>query len=301
MKAVLIICEGRSDIAFVRRSLKALASCKEFDGGIGDLPTPFGTIPSTSKSGTTLEEGYISQKGVIARHIEMCSKDKPMDDRRLSGAASLSPPQFDAAIWNKEENVIYLFVNAGGRDQHNGVIKLLEKVDDSISIINQALDLDIKEYATSFLFDANYIGKIKVIEDFVGSYHDYFGCLSDVDHKCWTQSKRCPVGLYIFCDEAGKGALENYIVKMTQSIWPERHKGAGDFICQNKKHGDKVSKTETNKLKAIITSVGQFNFPGDSLFSVINDGSKGIPDERFRKLPACKDLVNFFQNVPWGD
>ena len=46
MKAVLIICEERSDIAFVRRSLKAIASCKEFDGGIGDRPTPLGAIPS---------------------------------------------------------------------------------------------------------------------------------------------------------------------------------------------------------------------------------------------------------------
>ena len=288
MKAVLVICEGRSDIAFVRRSLLAgIPECERFNRGIGSLYTPFGANPPSFKT------------GVIARYIEKCFRDHPADSRKLAGATILPRPQFDAAVINTEKDIIYLFVDSGGRDQHKAVINLLKFVDAPFKSLGISKYLDVKEYATAFLFDANDRGKENVIEDFRTNYCDHFGCLVDVGHKCWAESDRCPVGLYICCNEEGNGALENYIIEMTRLVWPKRHMGANDFICQNKEHGDKILRSETNKLKAIITSVGQFDFPGDSLFSIINDENKGIPDERFGKLSACKDLVKFLQDISW--
>ena len=290
MKAVLVICEGRSDIAFVRRSLMAIIpDCERFKEGIGNLYTPFGAkLPGIPK-------------GIIARYIENSFKDSPADFRKFAHATILPRPQFDAAVINNKEGVIYLFVDSGGRDQHNGIINLLDSVDAPIKELGNSGDLDVKEYATAFVFDANDRGKDKVIEDFKSNYREYFGCFSNDSLESWVKSDRCPVGLYICCDDNGKGALENYIAPMTELVWPERHRGAKDFIETHSKSSDKVSKSEANKLKAIITAVGQFNFPGDSLLSVIDGKNYKIPDEKFGESKPCNDLVEFLQDVPWED
>ena len=88
---------------------------------------------------------------------------------------------------------------------------------------------------------------------------------------------------------------------MTESVWPERHREARNFIEAHSEGNDKVSKTEINKLKAIISTVGQFNFPSDSLLSLIKSKRNGIPDGQFKNSEACNSLVNFLQDVPWED
>ena len=318
MRAILVVCEGRSGIAFVRRSLIAIAACTGYNNKIGDFPAPFGAIPSVSKV------GHISEKGVISRHIETCFGRKATDDRKLSGAVSLPPPNFDAAILGKDKDSIYLFVNAGGRSQHNSVIELLEGVDSAVDLIgdyqnvllesmsstqrseyhirrSSTADMMITKYAVAFLLDANNRGIENTVGDFRGSYYDFFGDLTHLDHAGWAKSDRCPVGLYICCNEEGKGALENYIIEMTESIWRDRHNKVFDFIKEHSDPEDLVLKSDTNMFKAIIATVGQFNFPGDSLFSVIDDRSKGIPDEQFKTSKECINLVKFIQDVPWED
>ena len=95
--------------------------------------------------------------------------------------------------------------------------------------------------------------------------------------------------------------MENYIIEMTESIWRDRHNKVFDFIKEHSDPEDLVLKSDTNMFKAIIATVGQFNFPGDSLFSVIDDRSKGIPDEQFKTSKDCINLVKFIQDVPWED
>ena len=96
MRAVLVICEGRSDIAFSKRSLTSAKEFREVRERIGELPSPFGASSGTSK-------------GIIARHIENCFGKKPPDEMKLPGAAFLSHPQFDAVALNQAENVFYFF------------------------------------------------------------------------------------------------------------------------------------------------------------------------------------------------
>ena len=300
MKAVLVFCEGRSDIAFVRRSLVAIAECEEFSGRIRDLPAPFGTI-RTIKS-----ERSIASKGLIARHIDECFNNKSADDQKLAGAVSIPTPQIDSIVLSKERNVIYLFINAGGRDQHKKAIEMLGKVESSIRFIykmqiESSKDWNVTEYSTAFLFDANDRGKENTIQQFHNNYCDYFSCSLPSDHAVWIRSDKCPVGIFICCGEDGKGATENYIIRMISSAFSERYQGACKFINENRKGSDKVSKSKVNTLKAIITTVGQFSFPGDSFLSLIRDKGSGIPDEQFKNLDACKDLVKFLQDIPWED
>ena len=51
MRAVLVICEGLHEIIFIQRSLGAVADCKWFEEPIGDLPSPFGSLPGRSRKG----------------------------------------------------------------------------------------------------------------------------------------------------------------------------------------------------------------------------------------------------------
>ena len=88
---------------------------------------------------------------------------------------------------------------------------------------------------------------------------------------------------------------------MIKSTWPKRYKDAYEFIDKNRNSQwrDKVFQTRTNMQKAIIASVGQFSFPGESSLSVIYD-DRGIPDSEFETSDSCSAVVMFLQDVPWA-
>ena len=288
MRAVLVICEGRHDIAFVQRSMCAIAGGLLKGVRVGELPSPFGTIPRGSD-------------GLIAEHIEKSAKRKRAADRKLLGAAILPLPQFDDAVWDDGRNEIYLFVNSGGIDRHDDVIELLEGVDESMDL--PGFDMDITEYATAFLVDANDRGIDETQKNVCNRYSNHFRKLSATAHATWTDSDKCPVGIFIFCRCDGTGTLEDHVAPMAALAWKERYKNACNFIDQGKKNSDKVSRRRANRLKAIIACVGQFNFPGDSLFSVIKHGGRdgGIPDSEFKNSKVSNELVEFLQGVRWDN
>ena len=51
------------------------------------------------------------------------------------------------------------------------------------------------------------------------------------------------------------------------------------------------------RLKAIITSAGQFDHPGSPLSTMIARG--GIPEAQFAASPMSRSLVDFLQGAPW--
>ena len=283
MRAVLVICEGRSDVAFVCRSLISISECRRFSGEIRHLPSPFGGLRNSSSD------------GVIVEHIKKSFGIKvPEDEQRLQRATFLSPPQFDDAIWDYERDVIYLVVNSGGRDQHGAILDLLRRV----SLASRFRGLDVTESAIAFLLDANDRGEATTLEDFCGRYGKFFGGFSIPTHARWMKTPKFPVGAFICSGSDGKGGLEDHMVPIVISTWPERFEAACEFVDQNRQESDKVSQTRTNRQKAIISSVGQFDFPGDSIYSVISDDN-GIPDVKFGESDACKALVKFLQGVQW--
>lgn len=293
MRAVMVICEGRSDVAFVRRSLIAISACRRCSGEIRDLPSPFGVLSNKSRE---LSDG--PSDGVISEHIkDRFGKKGPEGERKLRDATFLQPPHFEDAIWDRNESVIYFLVNAGGGSQHVAVTDLVERVDASMLLD----DLDITECAFAFLFDADERGEAAAREHFCNHYCDFFECDDHFDKKNWVRTRKFPVGLFIWRDAEGKGALEEHIIPMIKSTWPKRFKDAYEFIDKNRNSQwrDKVFQTRTNMQKAIIASVGQFSFPGESSLSVIYD-DRGIPDSEFETSDSCSAVVMFLQDVPWA-
>ena len=280
MKAVLVICEGRHDIIFVQRSLGAVAGCDWFKGTIRELPSPLGSMPPQS------------QKGLVARRIE-----REVDGLTLRSAASSTLPQFVSAVEDKTTRTIFVLIRANGKEQVGAVVEMLQD-------INASLDLepmDISHYATAFLFDANHEGLVATLDTFRKGYGEHFGDLSKADHAVWIDGPTCHVGVFVVHKSPSEptGTLEDHLAPLAADAWPSHFDAASAFIGDGRQTDETVSKSEANRLKAVITSAGQFQHPGAPLSTLIDRG--GIPAAHFKVCKLSEELVRFLQAVPWQE
>lgn len=280
MKAVLVICEGRHDIFFVQRSLGALTGCDWFGQPIRKLPSPFGRMSGRST------------KGLIARRLE-----QDVDNLKLRGAAYPPSPQFESAVEDKGAQTLYVLVRANGKRQVDAVVDLLQD-------INASLDLgsmEISGYATAFLFDANDEGLAATLDAFRNGYGKHFGDLSTADHAVWVDAQTCHVGAFVIHKSPSDqtGTLEDHLAPLAAEAWPSHFSAASAFIDGGKQTDEAVSKREANRLKAIITSAGQFEHPGAPLSTLVD--RDGIPTAQFETCELSKELVRFLQAVPWQE
>lgn len=281
MKAVLVICEGRHDIFFVQRSLGALTGCEWFKGTIGDLPSPFGRMSGRST------------KGLIAWRLE-----QDVDNLKLRGAAYPPPPQFESAVEDKGARTLYVLIRASGKQQADAVVKLLRYLDNSLL---DAGPVDISCYATAFLFDANDEGLAPTLDAFRDGYGKHFGDLSTVGHAVWVEVPTCHVGAFVIHKSPSDptGTLEDHLAPLVATTWPDHFDAASAFIDGGKQTDEAVSKSEANRLKAIITSAGQFEHPGAPLSTLVD--RDGIPTAQFETCELSQELVRFLQAVPWQE
>ena len=287
MKAVLVLCEGRHDIVFVQRSLGAVAGCRWVDKAMKDLPSPFGAIPGKSSS----------PKGLIAQRAER-------DPGELTFWSAKYPrlPRFETAVSDEEAGIIFFLVNMNGKDQFGAVIDLLEQVDISMEVAGVGTVVDaVTEYAAAFLFDADADGMVATLRTFRKRYHRYFGDLSEAGHAKWVPTATCPVGVFVFhrTAEDETGTLEDHLAPMVAAAWPDWYASARGFIDDHWRPDDEVSRSEARRLKAVITSAGQFKRPGSSLEDVLS--RYGLPEEQFQASQMSRTLVGFLQGVPWRD
>ncbi len=116
MKAVLVFCEGRHDVAFAQRSLGAHGGCEWVDKPVRELPSPFGP-------------GGTAKKGLIAMRYERQS----LEDLTLRGAAHLPLPCFEFVVENNSTDTLFVLVRTHGQDQVDATRGLLEELDVTIS------------------------------------------------------------------------------------------------------------------------------------------------------------------------
>ena len=242
-----------------------------------DLPSPFGAIPGISE-------------GLIARRFE-----RNFEDFTLRRAAYPPLPHFESAVDKQAAGIVFILVRANGKSQVDSIVDLLREVDESLRVPA----VDISEYAAAFLFDADAIGLTATLEAFRDEYGEHFGDLSELGHSKWVATATCPVGVFVFhrteADETG--TLEDHLAPMVESAWPDRYSAARGFIDDNREPGDEVSRNDATRLKAIITSAGQFDHPGSPLSTMIARG--GIPEAQFAASPMSRSLVEFLQGAPW--
>ena len=282
MKAVLIFCEGRHDVAFAQRSRGAHGGCDWVDKPIGRLPSPFGSA------------GPVARKGLIAGRMER----QAVDQLRLRDAAYPPLPCFESIVENTATDTMFFLLRAHGQDQRDAVVNLLETLD--VTITEEPTGtFEVSEYAAAFLFDANGEGVAGTLAGFRNRYGEHFGDLSNLEHGGWVSETTVPVACFVFHRSAADetGTIEDHLAPMAASAWPERYAGAERYVDENRRTGDRVSSREAERLKAVITATGQFDHPGDPLSVVINRG--GLPRAQFEASALSAELADFLARTPW--
>lgn len=281
MRAVLVFCEGHDDVVFVQRSLGAISQCCWYDGSIVDLPTPFGGSGS-------------SARGYVARHFIRSVDKLGPGPEKLPPPYRFPAPHFHSVVYDADEETWFFLVTMGGVDKSDLVFKMIDEV---FAAVNSD-DVDISTFASAIVCDANDIGVNMRLRELRVNCGACFGDYPQLLHARWADTQMCPIGAFVFHNpDYGFGTLETHVKDMVASVWPERYESACKFIESTSKNCDVVSKRDSYRLKAVITSVGQFDFPGASLSRVID--RDGIPREEFRNMAVCTELVQFLQDVPW--
>ena len=281
MRAVLVFCEGRHDVVFAQRSLGALGNCSWVTKPITGLPSPFG-------------RGRTTPKGLIARRFERHALE---GHNSLQMAVHPPLPSFESVVENEDSSTIYFLVRAHGDHQVAAILDLLRELDGAITE-EVAGAFDVTEYAAAFLVDADNEGVTATLTGFRNDYSQYFGELSSLEHGQWVSTTTIPVGCFVFhrSDQEQSGTLEDHLAPMAEAAWPDRYRKARKFIDTNRDTDDKVSGSSAERLKAIITTTGQFNHPGDPMSAVI--GRWGLPAEQFRTSRLSRELVDFLMGTP---
>lgn len=284
MKAVLVFCEGHADVVFARRSLCIHRGCDWVNRRIGELPTPFGP-------------GGAAGTGLIARQFER----QEIESAKLQAALHPEPPFFASIVESISAGTIYFLVNALGKNRSMHNLALLEKTYDAIHGVNEVSPdtFDVSEYAVAFLIDANSEGVTATLSEFSNGYHNHFGGLSSVRHGSWVTSTCVPVGCFVFHEGPGKeqGTLEDHLAPMVKADSPERYAAAERFIDQNRLDDDEVSKDRAKRLKAVITTTGQFRLPSARMSAIIDRNS--IPREVYQEPELSRELARFLSETPW--
>ena len=282
MRAVLVFCEGHHDVVFTQRSLGALGNCTWVKKPVTKLPSPFGA-------------GKTTPKGLIARRFERHALE---EHGSLQEAVHPPLPSFESVVENAASGTIYFLVRAHG-NQVDVILDLLRELDAAITE-EVAGTFEVSEYAAAFLVDADGEGLGTTLTTFRRQYSAYFEGLSSVKHGQWVSTSTVPVGCFVFHRSAQEewGTLEDHLAPMAESAWPGRYPKARNFIDTNMEADDKVSSNDAERLKAIITTIGQFNHPGDPMSVVIGRG--GLPPEQFKASPLSGELVEFLMGTPWN-
>lgn len=282
MKAILVFCEGSSDVVFTTRSLGAVANCSWVNDTISKLPSPFGN-------------GKIARKGLIASRLEQ----RAFDDLSLQSAANPPLPSFEAIVKGADPETMFVLVRTNGKDQVDAVQHMLRVL--QVTFDETHVDeYGVSEYATAFLLDANTIGVSATVNQFRQRYESHFGDLSGVDHSRWATTDVSPVGCFVFHAETEDqtGTLEDHLAPMVQAEWPSRYAKALEFIHENRNDSDKVSRNRASQLKAVITAAGQFHVPGADLTRVIGRDGR-LRNTAFEQSLLSRDLVSFLKTAPW--
>lgn len=291
MRAVLVFCEGNHDVAFVTRSLGALAGCVFVDKAIKELPTPLSARPNPENPNRPI------YRGIIAEHYES-SDGRKLDDRRLRGAAHAPSPTFEALVQDPREGTLYVVLRCSGKDAASQVRVLVDRMSSLMSIGS-----DVESVAMAVVLDADEQGVEGCEAAFSSAYAACFesSAAGAPRHARWAPGVRGPVGLFVFHDPSSPtrtGTLEDVLAPLVHEQWPEKWAGADAYLRHHVEPRDRIMRGAADHKKAQINVTGQFMFPGGSMTAVIGNRKRGLSNEHFKGPVSCA-LVEFLRGVPW--
>lgn len=298
MRAVLVICEGNHDVAFVTRSLGALVNGADFfKGPINKLPTPFSTKHDPKKPTQPIYNGIIAERYGFEDGPDGSKKQKDINARNLREAARAPVPTFEAVMTIPADETLYVMLRCNGKDAAFTVVSLVENMR---SLMAVGAEVDAVALAVIQDADQGLDGcEAKFSKDYAVCFES--GPAGAPRHQHWVRGKHGPVGLFVFHDPSSAtraGTLEDVLAPLVHEQWPEKWAGADAYLRSHVEPADQIHREPADHKKAQIGVTGQFMFPGGPMTEVIGNRERGLSKERFTG-PASRALVDFLLAVPW--
>jgi hypothetical protein len=286
MRAVLVFCEGNHDVAFVTRSLGALAEVRWVSDPIGKLPAPLGTKLDPKNP------SRVASQSIIARHYQ----SRQMNDLGLSAAAHAPVPVFDRVVELPADDTLYVMLRCGSDRAAKPILALLDDMQAVMAVVSE-----LDALAVAFVFDANGAGvgarEASFQREYAALFTDERG--QTLQHGQWEKGRHGPAGLFVFHDPSTRtGTLEDVLAPLVHEQWPNKWDAAGVYLDAHAEPTDRVLRGPADRQKARIGVTGQFMFPGGSMTEVVQNREDGLAKERFTG-PVSRALVGFLRSVCW--
>lgn len=313
MKAIIVLCEGKTDVAFLRRLL-AVDNYRDYKEIVKDIPKPLG----------------------LGEDIPLLPEDKEKEDKpqpekgdEIKGSyfiRKLKTYQYDSA--NLRDTPILPLMMRRTEGQSDTYIFLYDmngmgRVENYKEIIKDYQDLSNKSHGNDD-FEASRIPKMDVALAFVYDIDDKSAkerveyvkstFIDEIDEIQYLKNDNSIIdskhfkglGCYFLGDEEGiKGNLEDLILPLMKIGKEDLFKNAEKFLnCEGEfiryKKTDTSSKddykTASDLDKSLIGSVGQIEISGLSNADIIKHTNL-LNKDKFRNSNQCKSILTFIKSL----
>lgn len=290
VKAVIALCEGKTDVAFLRRLLEA-DHYKDYIEIVSEMPHPFG-LGRNGKRGS-----YFINKLRTYNYDSSRLRDRPILPiilRRTQGQSDTFLFLYDMNGMNRIENYREIIMDFNGltamaASDNTYVQAKMTKIHIAIAFI---YDLD-KKTSTN---------RIQYIKDNYADLIPELQYLSESNQI--TNSKNYKSIGYHFLkkDDKDIGNLEDIILPLMKTGNENQFDKADDFLTSNgfirlkKDHSKDDNKTQSDFKKSLIGTVGQLEHSGlgnadiIKLTSMLNKG-------KFNTSQQCQSIIKFFREM----
>lgn len=284
-KVVILLCEGKTDVAFLSRLLITSDNYKNYKKTVESMPFPFGL---NTKSKT---DGYFSKKLKEYEYDSAQLHEKP-----------LLPTILDRNRGNSY--TLILLYSMGGM----GKISNYKEIIRDFSTLTKGIQLNSNSIHASlgFIYDYDNSSLLDRVEYIKNQFQDQINelqNLSDTIHI--TDSKFFKkIGYYILPKSLSKGNLEDIIIPIIESRHNLLVEKAKAFLIERGFKRMKISdntqedenKTKSDLNKSIIGVLGQIEHSGFGNAEIIQRSSLLNHDE-MKKSNECKGILAFIKSL----
>jgi len=270
VRLLTVVVEGDHDVVFVERTLRSRCGYAPYTARLEDYPRPLGG------GATSLLLSFVRRTA--------------QQSLPLSEAKMVPRPGVDVALQHTDGQTLALVFNTHGVERDLQFVRDLHELLSASPRLNAFRTADFL-----FLADADTVGAagraarlVEVVGGVVG--------VSSLAHRAWTQGTLGEVGLYVFAaPDRDAGALEDHLWPMVQQCRPEAFAAAQAYIDGCDPPESLLRGNATRRAKAIITSAGQFAFPGQPMAKMIRHDA--LSSELFRDAPVVVDFADFLSRA----
>ena len=265
MRALIVLCEGIHDIAFLYRVLKT-KGFKSYSKKIKDMPSPLNNYFSNTLKNRNYEELNLE---------------------------SIKPP---LPTIMKKDDFLILFYPLGGDSKVDSAKEIIKNYLDFIVNDDEPTfgeDIEIDNFSFSFFYDSDNKGIEKRVNEIKNNFRDIFNQIDNLTHNSVIKVDNLKIGCFIFSDSNNFGKLEDILFPLMQKDNEKIFEDSKKFI-DNYYDKNRVRKPEHfDKTKSIISICGQLQNSGASNYVTIRH-SDYINGEKIEALESSKNIINFF-------